>query len=69
MKIGQFIEYHMRNIFLKQSYMKYGGEASPRPFSKEPKLSNLYSLFLLHVKAEIWKRDFEGYQNISKLKS
>ena len=29
----------MRNIFLKKSYKKCGGEASPRPFYKKLKLS------------------------------
>ena len=26
------IEYNMRNIFLKKSWIKYGGEFSPTPF-------------------------------------
>ena len=26
MKFGQLIEYNVRNIFLKESYTKYGGE-------------------------------------------
>ena len=38
-KFDQLIEYNMRNIFLEQSYTKYGGEAIPWPFSKESKLS------------------------------
>ena len=29
MKFGQLIEYNMRNIFLKKSYTKYGGETIP----------------------------------------
>ena len=29
----------MRNIFLKKSYAKCGGETNPRPFSEELKLS------------------------------
>ena len=33
MKVGQLIEYNMRNIFLDKSYTKCGGEASPRTFS------------------------------------
>ena len=28
-QFGQLIEYNMRNIFLKELYIKYGGEASP----------------------------------------
>ena len=39
MKIGQLIEYNMRNIFLKNSYRKRGRESIPRPFSKKSKLS------------------------------
>ena len=35
MKSGQSIEYNMRNIFLKKSYTKCGGETIPRPFSKK----------------------------------
>ena len=57
-KFGQLIECNMRNIFLEKSYTKYGGEASPRPFSEKLKLSIslnqyskvLYSLFLLDGK-------------------
>ena len=39
MKFGQLIEYNMRNIFLEKSYIKCGGETSPRPFSEKLKLS------------------------------
>ena len=39
MKVGQLIEYNMRNIFLEKSYTKFGGETSPRPFSEKLKLS------------------------------
>ena len=38
-KFGQLIEYNMRNVFLKKSYTKCGGETIPRLFSKNPKLS------------------------------
>ena len=31
MKLGQLIEYTMRNIFLEKSYTKCGGESSSRP--------------------------------------
>ena len=31
MKFGHLIECDMRNVFLKKSYTKGGGEASPRP--------------------------------------
>ena len=30
-KFGQLVEYNMRNIFLENSYTKYGGETIPRP--------------------------------------
>ena len=58
MKLGQLIEYNLRNIFLEKSYTKCGGETIPRPFSKKSKLSIsvdqqfkvLYSLFLLYDK-------------------
>ena len=39
MKLGQLREYSMRNIFLKKSYTKCGGETIPRPSSKKSKLS------------------------------
>ena len=48
----------MRNIFLGNSYTKYGGETIPRPFSEKSKVSIpldqyckvLYSFFLLYAK-------------------
>ena len=39
MKIGQLIEYNLRNIFLETSFTKCRGETIPRPFSKKLKLS------------------------------
>ena len=39
MKFGQFIEYSMRNVSVKNSYTKCDGETIPRPFSKKSKLS------------------------------
>ena len=58
MKLGQLIEYNMRNIFLEKSYAKSGGETSLRPFSGKLKLSRslyqyskiFYNLFLLNPK-------------------
>ena len=55
MKFGQLVEYNMRNIFVKESYVKCTGETIPRPFSKKLKLKIfldqqckvLNSLFLL----------------------
>ena len=37
MKLGQLIEYNMRNIFIEKSYTKGVGETIPRPFSKKYK--------------------------------
>ena len=39
MKLGQLIEYNMRNIFLEKPSTKYGGETSPRAFFKKSKFS------------------------------
>ena len=39
MKFGQLIEYNIKKMFLEKSYMKCGGETSPKPFSREVKLS------------------------------
>ena len=38
MKFGQLIECNKKNIFLKKSYGRYGGESIPRPFAKTSKL-------------------------------
>ena len=58
LKLGQLIEYNMRNIFLKKSCTKCGGETIPRTFFKKSKLSISldqlpkvsYSLFLLYAR-------------------
>ena len=39
MKLGQLVEYNMRNIFVEKSYTKYAGETIPGPLSKKSKLS------------------------------
>ena len=39
MKLGQLIEYDMRNNFLEKSYSECVGETIPRPFSKKAKLN------------------------------
>ena len=60
MEFGQLIENNMRNIFLEKSYSRCGGEASPRPFSENLKLTIsldqwrkvLYSIFLWNPKLE-----------------
>ena len=62
MKFGQVTEYNMRNIFLKKSNTKCGGETIPRLFPKISKLSIyldqisirysltfLYCLFVFHT--------------------
>ena len=69
MKFGQLMEHDMRNNFLEKPCTRYGGETSPRLFSKNAKLSItldhqskvLYYLFLLYAY-------FEGYKNILKLR-
>ena len=38
-KLGQLIEYNMRNIFLEKSFAKCDGETIPRPFAKKSKLN------------------------------
>ena len=39
MKPGQLIGYNLRNIFLKKSYTKCGGEPIPRIFSEKSKFN------------------------------
>ena len=39
MEFGQVIECNMRYIFVEKLYTKYGGETSPKLFSKNLKLS------------------------------
>ena len=68
MKLGQLIEYNMRNNFLGKSYTKCGGETTPRIFSKKSKVSIsldqqfkvLHGLFLLYGKfrAIQWYRNY-----------
>ena len=41
MKIGQLLEYNLRNLFLEKSYTKCGGETIPRPFSKKIKIKHI----------------------------
>ena len=38
-KLGQLIEYNMRNIFLEKSFAKCDGETIPRSFAKKSKLN------------------------------
>ena len=63
MKLGQLIEYDMRNNFLEKSYSKCVGETIPRPFSKKAKLNIslglwpkfLNCLFSLYTKLRLSK--------------
>ena len=41
MKLGQLIEYSMRNIFVEKSYAKCAGETIPRPLSKKIKIEHI----------------------------
>ena len=58
MKFGHLKGCNMRNIFLKKSYKKCGGEIRPRPFSEKSKFTIsldqhykvLYRLLLLYPK-------------------
>ena len=34
MKLGQLIEYNMKNIFVEKSYTKCAGETNPDPYLK-----------------------------------
>ena len=38
-KLGQLIEYNMRNVFVEKSYTKYARETILRPLSRKSKLS------------------------------
>ena len=35
MKVGQLIEYNMRNIFVEKAHTKFARETIPRPLSKK----------------------------------
>ena len=39
MRFFQLINQNMRNLLVEKSYIKCGGETSPRQFSKKSKLS------------------------------
>ena len=62
MKFGQLIEHNIRNILLKKSYAKCGGDTIPRLFSKKSKLSkNLKFCTTCFIVCQV-----QDYQNISK---
>ena len=69
MKIGQLIEYNIRNIFIEKLYTKYGGEASPRPFHKNQNWTYLWTNSLKCYKVCFYCM-FKSkiYQNIFKRK-
>ena len=60
MKFVQSIDYDMRNIFLENSYLKCGGETSPRPFSEKLKFS--VSLDLRFIESAFIVCQVEGYK-------
>ena len=68
MKFGLLIGYNMRNIFLEKSYTKCGGEAIPRPFSKNQNWAFLWinSLKFYTVVFTAWR--VESYRNILKIR-
>ena len=60
MKFGQSIDYDMRNIFIENSYLKYGGETSSRPLSEKLKFS--ISLDLRFIESAFIVCQVEGYK-------
>ena len=67
MKLGQLIEYSMRNVFIEGPFEKFGGEAGLRLFCKKSKLSMCLhqqpemfkSLFLLYVQVEVYQNNIK----------
>ena len=43
------MKYNMRNIFLEESYTKYGGEASPKSFYKKIKTDHISEWIVWNV--------------------
>ena len=43
MKVGQLIEYNMRNIYLEKSHTRCGGETRLRPFYKKFKIEHKFN--------------------------
>ena len=65
MKLGQLIEYNMRNIFLEKSYIKckMGWRSQSRTFYEKSKLSisleqqsEFLNLFLLYVQIKVYQK-------------
>ena len=70
MKFGQLIEYSMRNIFLKKSCRKRGGETIRTLFSKRSKLHislDLKLIVLSFIKFVSIACQVENCQNILNL--
>ena len=67
MKLGQLIEYNMRNIFLEKSYTKCCGETTPRQFLeiKIEHISGLIDQSFLQFVFIVCQVD--NYRNILKL--
>ena len=59
MKIGQLMEYNIRNIFIAKSYAKCSGQISPRPFSKKSYLwinsLKFFAVCFVHLRRGLWK--------------
>ena len=66
-KFGQLREYNMKNIFLKKSYRKCGGETSPRPFSEKPKLSISASTVWISIQFVLLHLQVDDYHTALKL--
>ena len=46
MKFSQLIEYNTQNIFIEKSYIKSGGETSPRSLPKKIKIEHFLGLIV-----------------------
>ena len=61
MKFGQLIEWNMRSIFVKKSFIKCRGETIPRSFSKEIKLEHISgSVYLEHISGSVYLEYISG---------
>ena len=59
----------MRNILLEKSYIKYGKETSPRPYSEKLKLRISLDQLSNFIQFVFIVCQVEGYRNILKLSS
>ena len=67
MKLGQLIEYNIRDIFLEKSYLKCGGETISRSFSRKTKIEHgCRSIVESFIKFIFLACLVEGYQAILK---